>query len=118
MKYSYPHYPQPELVSFRQLVDHNAREWPNQIAFQFQKSGKILVLNSIFLGSVYHMQSSMWNLHQTIKDIIISRLTCTLQNWIQRIIGEALSYGSGMIRIIIISFLTVLTVCEWIAKAA
>lgn len=42
MKYSYPYYPQPELVSFRQLVDHNAREWPNQIAFQFQKSGKMV----------------------------------------------------------------------------
>lgn len=42
MKYSYPHYPQPELTSFYQLVDYNAQEYPDQIAFQFQRNGKVV----------------------------------------------------------------------------
>ena len=42
MKHSYPHYPQPKLTSLRQLIDRNAKEFPDQLAFQFQRGDEVV----------------------------------------------------------------------------
>ena len=42
MKHSYPYNPQPKLTSLRQLVERNAKEFPDQLAFQFRRGDEVV----------------------------------------------------------------------------